>query len=274
MSTPASLRRRGRPVRASAAPSEVVSRRLRSKRWKTANSWWLVMPALGGVFLSWIAFLYMGVKGHRARWVLASLGYLLVAGAALGLVAQQTAVATFFGVFLAFAGWGGGLVHSVMANPTWLRIKAALGIEPEAPPVPAAPAAPPTPAELVARLEEDLRAVVRRANAAGGRLPDGAVPRIREIEDVLRPLLARARSRRPDAEAMHNLEAIVREYLPGALDRYLDLPPQLALTSRTSAGTTPAEELLNQLGLLQEGAQQLQQAVVESDVQALATQGR
>ena len=282
MSAPASLRRRaGRgavAVRPSGQVSEVVSRRLRSRRWRAANSSWLLLPAVGGVFLSWIAFLYMGLKGRRASWVLASLLYLATAATTTGLVVaglvSDSLLALVGGLVLAFAGWGGGLVHSIMANPSWLRIKAALGLEPERPPAPVAPAAPPTPAQLVARLEEDLRGLVRRVNAAGGRLPDGAVPKVREIEDVLRPLLRRAERRQPGAEHMHDLEAIVREYLPSAVDRYLDLPEQYALTGRTAAGTTPAEELLSQLGLLHEGAVQLERAVHDADAQALATQGR
>ncbi|GAB7191283.1 hypothetical protein NUM3379_19900 [Kineococcus sp. NUM-3379] len=293
MSVPAHLRRRagqqggtvpgtvsgtvsGRVV--TGTPSEVVGRRLRSRRWKAANSSWLVMPAVGGVWLSWIAFLYMGLKGRRAGWVLASLLYFATAAVTTGLFVLGSVVdngwLVFLSVVLAFAGWGGGLVHSIMANPTWLRIKAALGLEPEQPPAPVVPAAPPSPAEVVGRLQQDLHGLVRRVNAAGGKLPDGAVPLVREIEDVLRPLLERARRRSPSAEEMHNLEAIVREYLPGALDRYLELPAQYALTGRTSGGTTPAEELLKQLGLLHEGALQLQQAVYDSDAQALATQGR
>ncbi|PPK95369.1 hypothetical protein CLV92_106190 [Kineococcus xinjiangensis] len=283
MSTPASLRRRaghsgGSVARRGTVPAEVVSRRLRSRRWRAANSSWLLMPALGGTALSWIAFLYMGLKGRKASWLLASLLYFLTTAATAGLFIAAAATTAewlaFIGVLLAFAGWGGGLVHSIMANPTWLRIKAALGLEAEVPPAPVVPPAPPSPGEVVARLQEDLRGLVRRVNAAGGRLPDGAVPKVREIEDVLRPLLARAQKRTPNVEEMHNLEAIVREYLPSAVDRYLDLPEQYALTGRTSEGTTPAEELLKQLGLLHEGALQLQHAVYDSDAQALTTQGR
>ena len=39
-------------------------------------------------------------------------------------------------------------------------------------------------------LQERLAGLVRQANADGARLPVGAVPTVREIDDVLRPLLA------------------------------------------------------------------------------------
>ena len=46
-----------------------------------------------------------------------------------------------------------------------------------------------------------------------------------------------------DVEELHNLEAIVGEYLPGALEHYLDLPEEYALTNRGPSGTTPATTL-------------------------------
>ncbi|NAZ87557.1 hypothetical protein GTR00_15845 [Kineococcus sp. T90] len=162
-----------------------------------------------------------------------------------------------------------------MANSRWLRIKAAFTGEHEAleqaPPV---PAAPPAPADPVQALQVRLRETVQRANRAGGRLPDGAVPAVRDVEDVLKPLLAHVARRGAQVEEMHNLEAIVDEYLPGALERYLDLPEDYALHHRGPSGTTPAEELVSQLHLLLEGARELQQAVYDHDARLLSEQGR
>ncbi|WP_432536040.1 hypothetical protein [Kineococcus arenarius] len=268
-SSEAVVRRRSTPAQ---APPEVVSRRLRSRAWRAANSWWLAIPAVG---LPWLAFLYMGLRGRRPAWVAAAAGYFASFGASFALLAGDALLSTVLGLLLVFGTWGLGLVHSIMANSRWLRIKAAFTGEVEAleqaPPVPVEPAEPTDPVQA---LQARLRETVRRANRAGGRLPDGAVPAVREVEDVLRPLLAHVARRGAQVEEMHNLEAIVTEYLPQALERYLDLPEDYALHHRGPAGTTPAEELVKQLGLLLEGARELQQAVYDHDARLLSEQGR
>ena len=252
------------------APPELVSRRLRSRTWRAANSWWLAIPAVG---LPWLSFLYMGLRGRRARWVLAAVAYAAaMSGAATAVAAQGWWL--WLGILLGAGTWGLGLVHSVMANSTWLRIKAAFTGEPvleQNAPTPVEPAAPVDP---VVGLQNSLREVVRIANRNGGRLPDGAVPAVREIEDVLKPLLTHVAKRGADVEELHNLEAILTEYLPGALDHYLDLPEDYALTNRGPSGSTPAEELVTQLRLLVDGAKDLQRAVYDHDAQKLSVQGR
>ncbi|MEW9263369.1 hypothetical protein AB1207_01285 [Kineococcus endophyticus] len=255
------------------APPEVVSRRLRSRTWRAANSWWLAIPAVG---LQWLSFLYMGLRGRRPLWVLSALGYFAANGAAFTLLSREALLWNVLGGLLLAGTWGLGLVHSVMANSTWLRLKAAFTGEELTPaPAPApAPVETPVPADPVVALQDRLRDVVRTANRNGGRLPDGAVPAVREVEDVLKPLLAHVAKRGADVEELHNLEAIVTEYLPGALEHYLDLPEEYALTNRGPGGTTPAEELVAQLRLLVDGAKDLQRAVYDQDARKLAVQGR
>ncbi|WP_337059552.1 hypothetical protein [Kineococcus sp. G2] len=263
------VRRRGGPAQ---APPEVVSRRLRSRTWRAANSWWLAIPAVG---LPWLAFLYMGLRARRPQWVLAALGYLLAAGGAATLVAMDGLLLGVLGWLLVAGTWGTGLVHSIMANSRWLRVKAAFTGEREAlEQAPPAPVEPSPPADPVQAMRARLRETVQRANRAGGRLPDGAVPAVRDVDDVLRPVLEHVARRGAGAEELHNLEAIVTEYLPAALERYLDLPEEYALNHRGPSGTTPAEELLHQLGLLLEGARELQRAVHDHDARLLHEQGR
>ncbi|WP_432485724.1 hypothetical protein [Kineococcus esterisolvens] len=262
------VRRRSGPAQ---APPEVVSRRLRSRTWRAANSWWLAIPAVG---LPWLAFLYMGLRGRRPGWVAAAAAYLVASTGALALFAQGSWW-VLLAALVAAGTWGTGLVHSIMANSRWLRIKAALaGAQEALEQAPPAPVEPAEPADPVQALQARLRETVQRANRAGGRLPDGAVPAVRDVEDVLRPVLAHVARRGAQAEEMHNLEAIVTEYLPGALERYLDLPEDYALHHRGPTGSTPAQELLSQLGLLLEGARELQHAVYDHDARLLSEQGR
>ncbi|GAB3674083.1 hypothetical protein GCM10028814_02580 [Angustibacter aerolatus] len=127
-----------------------------------------------------------------------------------------------------------------------------------------------TPADEAAAMQGELVELVRRVNRAGGRLPVGAVPTVRAVEDVLRPLLQYVEQQSANAEELHQLTAIVREYLPQAIDQYVALPEDYARRDRGGPGTSPADDLVAQLRLLLEGAQQLQRAVYESDAQELA----
>jgi hypothetical protein len=139
---------------------------------------------------------------------------------------------------------------------------------------PGAAAAPeqkfPEPARL---LGVKLAAIVEQANADGGRLPPGAVPTVRDIDDVLRPLLIYIETRSASDEEMRHLTAIVEEYLPTALGDFMALPQQY--TERPGVtGTTPADDLVRQLQLLDEGANELQDFVYTGDAAQLAIQAR
>jgi hypothetical protein len=150
--------------------------------------------------------------------------------------------------------------------------------EPGANPAPAAPSdeaaeAGPTFAVEARRLSVKLAALVEKANADGGRLPPGAVPTIRDIDDVLRPLLVYIQTRSASEEEMRHLTAIVEEYLPTALGDFMALPPQYAERPGVT-GTTPADDLVRQLQLLDEGANEVQDFVYTGDAAQLAIQAR
>jgi hypothetical protein len=146
----------------------------------------------------------------------------------------------------------------------------------DAPPPPSVPDGP-EPEQDVARqaqqLQTELAGIVRQANRDGGRLPAGAVPTVRDIDDVLRPLLGYVATRGASDEEMRHLTAIVQEYLPTALGDFMALPPQY--TERPGVtGTTPAVDLVRQLVLLDEGANELQDLVYTGDAAQLAIQAR
>jgi hypothetical protein len=128
-------------------------------------------------------------------------------------------------------------------------------------------------AEPARRLQEKLAGIVRQANADGGRLPAGAVPAIRDIDDVLRPLLSYIETRSASEEEMRHLTAIIDEYLPTALGDFMALPPAYAERPGVT-GTTPADDLLRQLQLLDEGANEVQDFVYTGDAAQLAIQAR
>ncbi|HEX4429584.1 MAG TPA: hypothetical protein VHZ96_09970 [Frankiaceae bacterium] len=125
----------------------------------------------------------------------------------------------------------------------------------------------------VRTLRQELADIVTKANADGGRLPPGAVPTVRDIDDVLRPLLSYIEARSASEEEMRHLTAIIHDYLPTALNDFCALPPQYAERPGVT-GTTPADDLLQQLVLLDEGANDLQDLVYTGDAAQLAIQAR
>ncbi|MEX5637561.1 hypothetical protein [Parafrankia sp. FMc2] len=135
------------------------------------------------------------------------------------------------------------------------------------------PAPPVSPAGQAGWLREELARIVGRANADGGRLPPGAVPTVRDIDDVLRPLLGYIETRGASDEELRYIAAIIQEYLPQALDDFLALPPRYADRPGVT-GTTPAEDLVRQLQLLDEGAGEIQDSVYSGDAARLAIQAR
>ena len=144
-----------------------------------------------------------------------------------------------------------------------------------------APAAPPaqapagsTPGSEPEALEAELTELVRRVNRAGGTMPEGGVPAVRDVEDVLRPLLRYLRSNPPTESEMIPIRSMVRDYLPTTVDTFLALPPDFAATHRNRQGRSPAEELLEQLRLLEQGAREYATAIYAGDAQELTNQGK
>lgn len=136
-----------------------------------------------------------------------------------------------------------------------------------------APVAPPAGAEAEV-LEAELTDLVRRVNKAGGTMPEGGVPAVREVEDVLRPLLRYLRANPATESEMIPVRSMVRDYLPTTVDTFLALPPAFAAAHRNRQGRSPTEDLLEQLRLLGEGAREYATAIYAGDAQELTNQGK
>lgn len=130
------------------------------------------------------------------------------------------------------------------------------------------------PASEPEALEVELTDLVRRVNAAGGTMPEGGVPAVREVEDVLRPLLRYLRSNPPTEAELIPIRSMVQDYLPTTVDTFLALPHDFAATHRNRLGRTPIEDLLEQLLLLAEGAREYATAIYAGDAQQLTNQGQ
>lgn len=124
------------------------------------------------------------------------------------------------------------------------------------------------------QLGRELIGIVRRVNRAGGQMPPAAVPAAHEVEDELRPLLEYLQANEVTEAEMIPVRALVTDYLPTTVDRFIALPPEFAATHRGRHGLTPAQDLLTQLRILAEAAQECALAIYKGDAMELANQGR
>ena len=168
-----------------------------------------------------------------------------------------------------------------------LRLQPPAAVVLTAPPV-AVPAASPVeaaqveaaPAEVprvevprITDAERALIATVRRVDTCG-RFERVDLVLVHEVADVLGPLLVKVALEGADARVRHDLETVAAEHLPRTVDDFLALPADYAATHRSAAGTTPGEELRNQLHLLLEGCRGLRDAVHDADVVRQQQQSR
>lgn len=103
------------------------------------------------------------------------------------------------------------------------------------------------------------------------RVPAEAGERVARISAMLRDTLPRVAGR---AEPEFLLTRAATTYLPDTLRAYLALPGDWAATHVLRSGATPAQELLDQLGVLEEAVSGLRDAALADDAGALETNGR
>lgn len=178
-------------------------------------------------------------------------------------IAQQIAVRQLEG------GAGtGGAVGPAAAVP------AALSSAPAAPSTPSARGTETErPATAASPAEKALARTLRRVETSE-RFERRDAVLVGELADVLFPLLAKVAEPGADPLVRRDVETVATDHLPDSVDAYLALPAEHARTSRNSAGRTPLEELRVQLDLLLTGCEQLQEAVLRSDVSRQQAQSR
>lgn len=110
-------------------------------------------------------------------------------------------------------------------------------------------------------------------NRNAGRLPTAVVVDVRALTDVLRAVVATTAVRPLDVHALISVRAVLEDYLPTTLTRYLAVDEALLDVPR-GATPTPRDSLHEQVASLHGSATQTLAAVRAQDVDALSTQGR
>jgi hypothetical protein len=113
---------------------------------------------------------------------------------------------------------------------------------------------------------DNLRSAIRRA---GAELPTSVSSQLRQIDDVLRPLVSHMAEHGASMEQQVLLNAIVCSYIPDPLRTYLALPH----SARTEE-SGPTRLLAEQLATLEEIARDLANQVRIGAIAELSTHGR
>jgi len=110
-------------------------------------------------------------------------------------------------------------------------------------------------------------------NRNAGRLPAAVVVDVRSLTDVLRAVVATTAVRPLDVHALISVRAVLEDYLPTTLTRYLAVDASLLDPARPRS-PTPRDSLHEQVAALHASATTTLAAVKAQDVDALSTQGR
>jgi len=95
-----------------------------SHLWRVWHSLWLVPALLALGFGTWLSFLYIGLRAGRRNWLLMAAAYAALTISEWVLIElgnQNSDLVDLLFIFSFFGLWGGGAVHALCVNPSWLR---------------------------------------------------------------------------------------------------------------------------------------------------------
>lgn len=152
------------------------------------------------------------------------------------------------GVALSLAGLAGPLWPVVVGG---LYAAGALAAPPDREPAELVRALLAAAADEASRLRADLGRIAGRVreHAQAGELPDGAADRFEQVEHKLADMLGHPTTL-ADPEVLHVLSTTIRKDLDQVVAGYVALPTHLRRRPLPTGDRTADEELLHQLGLL------------------------
>lgn len=122
---------------------------------------------------------------------------------------------------------------------------------------------------------DDVRsALAAQVHALAGRVPNEVYGRVASIQDSILKLLPRVEQLPAGSEDLYIVQRTALEYLPGALEAYLNLPRAYATLHRVEGGETPSQVLLDQLDLLETKLGEISDDVAANDSDRLLANGR
>jgi hypothetical protein len=105
-------------------------------------------------------------------------------------------------------------------------------------------------------------------------VPADVLGKVSSIQDTILNLLPRVENLPPGSEDLFILERTALEYLPTALEAYLNLPRAYATLRPVSGGKTASQVLLDQLSLLDSKMNEISDDIAKNDSDKLLANGR
>ena len=118
------------------------------------------------------------------------------------------------------------------------------------------------------------RAMAEQARRLRGRVPDDVLAAVTRVHTQVREILARRDALPPASPEAFVVERTTLDYLPTALESYLNLPRTYANRVAISGGRTARQVLLAQLALLDAELGEAMEAVTRGDTDRLLAHGR
>jgi hypothetical protein len=107
-----------------------------------------------------------------------------------------------------------------------------------------------------------------------GRLPPDVMARVQSIQQIILGILPRSGVLPPESPELYVVQRTATEYLPTALESYLNLPRAYATLHPVQEGKTSKQVLLDQLGLLEGKMSEVADDVHRYDADRLLANGR
>jgi hypothetical protein len=118
------------------------------------------------------------------------------------------------------------------------------------------------------------RAMAEQRRRIRGRVPDDVLAAVVRIHELVREVLIRGHALPPGSPDAFAVERTALDYLPTALESYLNLPRGYANRVPVSRGRTARRVLLDQLALLEAKLGEVLEALARGDTDRLLAHGR
>ena len=118
------------------------------------------------------------------------------------------------------------------------------------------------------------RAMAEQERRLRGRVPDDVLAAVGRVHGQVREVLERRHALPPGSHDAFVVERTALDYVPTALESYLNLPRGYANRVPVSNGRTPRQILLDQLALLESKLGEVIEAIAKGDTDRLLAHGR
>lgn len=122
---------------------------------------------------------------------------------------------------------------------------------------------------------DDFRkAMDRQVQAVGGRVPPDVLAKVQSIRQIILGIVPRLAALPEGSPERFIVDRTATDYLPTALESYLNLPAAYATQHPVKDGKTPKQVLMDQLTLLESTMKEVTVTVLRNDTDRLLANGR